>query len=514
MRLGRPPKLWVLLLASNMAVLALPLTGLWVLRLYESALVRQTESELVAQAAVLAGAFREELRRADPRAAPAVDTQDTAGSLSQRPGLDLADDPILPPPPDPLRAGPPQPQAAAIGTILAPILRDAQSVTLAALRVTDARGVVVATTGGDMGLSLATWQEVASVLAGAPVATTLRRHEPLASSVGGFLRSAGIRVFVALPVRGATGVEGAVVLSRTPRDLVQALWGKRWALAGLACVLIALGALLAAGLSRLITRPLASVVEQAQRVARGAEFVPPARPGTREVATLSASLTRMAATLDQRARYITAFAASVSHEFKTPLATLRGAAELLDEPESLPAAERTRLLALVTESTLRLDLLVRRLLDLARADMMRPGDAAATPLAPIVADLQTRYAARGLRIDASVGEATAALPADALDAVFTSLLDNALLHAGPGACVRIRATCADGRTSIEVQDNGPGMSAANAARVFEPFFTTARAQGGTGLGLPIVRAIARGAGGDAALVACERGAAFRVELPA
>jgi signal transduction histidine kinase len=309
-------------------------------------------------------------------------------------------------------------------------------------------------------------------------------------------------------------VEGAVVLSRTPRDLVQALWGKRWALAGLACVLIALGALLAAGLSRLITRPLASVVEQAQRVARGAEFVPPARPGTREVATLSASLTRMAATLDQRARYITAFAASVSHEFKTPLATLRGAAELLDEPESLPAAERTRLLALVTESTLRLDLLVRRLLDLARADMMRPGDAAATPLAPIVADLQTRYAARGLRIDASVGEATAALPADALDAVFTSLLDNALLHAGPGACVRIRATCADGRTSIEVQDNGPGMSAANAARVFEPFFTTARAQGGTGLGLPIVRAIARGAGGEVVLISCERGAWFRVEVPA
>jgi len=77
----------------------------------------------------------------------------------------------------------------------------------------------------------------------------------------------------------------------------------------------------------------------------------------------------------------------------------------------------------------------------------------------------------------------------------------------------VRATYADGRTCIEVQDDGPGISAANAARVFEPFFTTARAQGGTGLGLPIVRAIARGAGGDVALVAHERGAGFRVELP-
>jgi signal transduction histidine kinase len=70
------------------------------------------------------------------------------------------------------------------------------------------------------------------------------------------------------------------------------------------------------------------------------------------------------------------------------------------------------------------------------------------------------------------------------------------------------------RTLIDVQDDGPGISAANAARVFEPFFTTARAQGGTGLGLPIVRAIARGAGGDAVFIACERGAGFRVELPA
>jgi signal transduction histidine kinase len=50
--------------------------------------------------------------------------------------------------------------------------------------------------------------------------------------------------------------------------------------------------------------------------------------------------------------------------------------------------------------------------------------------------------------------------------------------------------------------------------VFEPFFTTARAQGGTGLGLPIVRAIARGAGGEVVLISCERGAWFRVEVPA
>jgi hypothetical protein len=182
LKLRRPPRLATLLLLSNMAVLALPISGLWALRLYESALVRQTESELIAQAAVVAGAFREELRRDTPNAAPSIPgapfpPSPATLSLAQRPGLDLADDPVLPPPPDPVPAGPADPQALAIGQVLAPVLRDAQAVTLAALRVTDAHGIVVASTGGDLGLSLAGWQEVAKVLAGAPIATSMRHHE-------------------------------------------------------------------------------------------------------------------------------------------------------------------------------------------------------------------------------------------------------------------------------------------------------------------------------------------------
>ena len=453
------------------------------------------------------------MRRRPPATTPFVPT-DAMLSVALRPGLDMAVDPILPPPPPPVAGGAALPRASAIGAILAPILRDAQAVTLAALRVTDAKGIVIASTGGDLGLSLAGWQEVAQVLAGAPIVTSLRRREEPAPSPTWFLRGSLLRVFVALPVQGAGGVAGVVVLSRTPRDVAQALWGKRWALAGLAAVLLALGALLAAGLSRLITRPLRQVVQQAQLVAAGAESIPLARPGTREVADLSEALTRMAKTLDQRARYITAFAASVSHEFKTPLAALRGAAELLDEPtDSLPAAERQRLLTVLTDNAARLDRLVRRLLELARADMMRPG-AAPTPIAPILAALVPHYTKRGLAIDAQAGACTVALPEDAIEAILASLLDNVLVHAGAGAHVCIRAEAAGGVTRIDIQDDGPGISPANATRVFEPFFTTARASGGTGLGLPIVQAIARGAGGNVVLLTSGHGTHFRIELPA
>jgi signal transduction histidine kinase len=171
------------------------------------------------------------------------------------------------------------------------------------------------------------------------------------------------------------------------------------------------------------------------------------------------------------------------------------------------------LLALVSDSTVRLDRLVRRLLDLARADMMRPSTGA-TPIAPIMSQLVARYAERGLRIEADAGQATAALPASAIEAMLASLLDNAASYAGENACVRIRAVTAPGLTHIEVQDEGPGISAANRDRIFEPFFTTARATGGTGLGLPIALAIARGAGGELQLLPSKQGALFRASLPA
>ncbi len=516
----RPPRLWTLLLASNLAVLALPLTGLWAMRLYESALVRQTESELVAQAVVWTAAFRQELRQIAPDAAPAPavvpgSISPAAISLLRLPGLDLAEDPVLPPPPDPAPVSQPaDPRAIAIGQALEPMLREAQAITLSALRLTDAHGVVVASTGPDLGKSLVVWDEVARVLGGAPIATSMRRRDPVQASFGSLSRTAGLRVFVALPVQGTDGLVGAVVLSRTPRDVWQTAWGKRWQLAGLAAFLLSVGVLLAAGLSRLVARPIAVVVAQAEQVALGGDMEALRRPGTREVASLSAALTRMAAMLDQRARYIMAFAANVSHEFKTPLAGLRGAAELLeDHADTLQPVERAKLLAIVANSTARLDHLVRRLLDLARADMVRSNRSAATAIGRVLEDLLPRYQERGLTVMPELGPETVALSPDALAAVLSNLLDNAAAHAGGDAAVTITARSSNGLTAITVADNGPGISSANRSRVFDPFFTTARESGGTGLGLSIVRAIAVGAGGTARLVESPTGACFCIELP-
>ncbi len=521
----RRPRLRTLLLLINLVILVLPLAGLWFLRLYESALIRQTQSELLAQAAVVAGAYRAERQRllglgtlaAEDPAALRPTTWSQVLDATYAAALDLADDPVLAPAPDPV---PPARPAAALaveaGHALTPVLRETQQVTLAALRIVDHQGVIVSTTGDDLGGSIAHLPEIARALAGEP-ASVMRRRDPVARIIEGVSRGSSLRVFVSLPVVDHERVVAAVLLSRTPRDVVQAIYGKRWHLLAVGGLLLAAAVALAIVASRLITQPLGRVVRQARDVAagRGRAITPLAGPGTREVGELSAAVSRMAAILEQRADYIRSFAAHVSHEFKTPLAGAKGAVELLDDHVStLSEAERRHLLQVVGGSLERLERLVRRLIDLARADMTQPEAGISTPLGPVLARVAAHYADT-LRVEVPAAAPSVALPGDALDILLASLLDNVVQHVGRGSAVAITAIGTADIVTITLADDGPGISAANAARIFEPFFTTAREAGGTGLGLSIARAIVTGAGGTIALLDTGgRGAAFRLALPA
>jgi|HubBroStandDraft_1064217.scaffolds.fasta_scaffold00090_20 signal transduction histidine kinase len=519
-------RLRTLLLLINLLILALPLAGIWFLRLYESALIRQTEAELVAQAAMLAGAYKIERQILVDAGNLPPEPETGAGAAPLLPDapanrttwLDLAEDPVLPPAPDPVSSATPAlALAAAVGAAVTPVLREAQPVTLAAMRIVDRRGIVTATTGDDLGASLAGLDEIRRALAGEPVSTLRRYGETPPGLTGGFTLRAALRVYVASPVLVDGRVVAAILLSRTPRDLAHAIYGRRLDIAVMTALLLATGLFLALAVSRLVTRPLGLVVAQAQRAAAGETGIvtPLARPGPRELAELSEAVTRMAAILERRADYIRSFAAHVSHEFKTPLAGAKGALELLeDHGAGMDESERRHFISVVGASLDRLDLLVRRLVDLARADMMRQGRAAPRPIAASLEALAIRYRARGLTVRITPTTAQTVLTDDALEMMLGSLLDNVLRHAGSGAAAAITAEQAADRLALIVTDDGPGVPAADAARIFEPFFTTARAQGGTGLGLPIVRAIAAALGGTVELMSgAGRGAAFEIRLP-
>ncbi len=527
----RLPGVRTLLLATYLAVLLLPVGGIGFLRLYESALIRQTEAELLAQAAVLSATYRAAwLDRASPEALAAMPTAKFDWGVAPAPAsperwrallpqLDLADSPILPRAPDPVLAGrPADPIALAVAKALAPVLANVREMTLAGIRIVDAHGIVVASTANaDLGLDMVRQEEVAEALRGAPVAM-LRQRAPLSGEVSweSISRTTALRVFVAVPVVADGRVLGAVLVSRTPRNIVQTLYSKRDALLALAVVLIVSVAALAWFAGYTVVRPTRQLAAMARRVAAGDVRVvePLAAPMTREARSLSDSIVVLARTLQMRADYVRELALSISHELKTPLTGIRGSTELLrDHLEEMSTEERARFLSNILADTARLERLVRRILELARADALLPSGEEACDVVQ-AAKAMAAGKGRGLSIDCTAATLPAAIDCESLGIALSNLVENAFQHGGPAASVRITARGEPGSVIIEVSDDGRGISPANGEWVFERFFTTARETGGTGLGLAIVRQRIAAFGGDIALLPGERGAAFRIRLKA
>jgi signal transduction histidine kinase len=530
------PKLRTVLLTLNILVLLLPLGGIAILRLYESELVRQTESELISQAALTASMFREIYLKKQPHprlepsrqadAATENDSEPTTDgeppSLTPlHPQLDLANsrirEPALPAEPPTVA---PDPRALAAGGELTTVLTDARRTVLSGIRIVDRNGIVVASSNAENGLSLAHREEVAAALKGDVTSLLrVRNSDELPPTLTSISRRARVRVFVAAPVLVDNQVIGAVVASRTPLDAAKALFLIRDQLlkAGVGLFLVVL--LMTLLTAYYISRPVKRLIRQAERLQNGdgSGSEPLENPGIQEVAQLSEAIAEMAATIYQRSAYIKAFATNVSHEFKTPLTSIHGAVELLkDHFQEMSPEERERFLDIIDGETGRLERLVRRLLDLARADTAVAG-AETCDAGAVIDALACRYRAMGVTLEVadSTGPLTIGMGREAFESVLTNLIDNARQYGGAGVTVRIDGHVLPdaGEFELIVHDNGPGISAGNRDKVFRPFFTTARETGGSGLGLAIVQSLLTAHGGLITLEPAGQGARFRVLVP-
>ena len=528
----RLPGIRGLLLATYVVVLLLPFAGIGILRLYESALLRQTEAELLAQAAALSASYGSAWREHAPDAAlaamPTAELPWNTSPLAKADGrwtvllpqLDFADVLVLPPASDAVAVGrSAEPVSRRIAGPLASVVESTQKMTLAGIRIVDSSGIIVASTAkNDLGLSLAGQEEVAHALRGAPMSVVRQRirHHPDAGWES-ISRNSDLRIFVALPVLAEGHVLGAVLVSRTPRDILQTLYGKRTAFVETALILVAVVAALAwfAGLA--VVRPTRQLAIMARRVALGGvKAVQPLKsPITREARSLSDSIVAMAQTLEARADAVRDLALGISHELKTPLTGIRGSAELLrDHLDEMSPEERHRFLSNILHDTERLERLVRRILELARADALMPQGEEVCDLVPILSEATTDARRNGLNVVAKdlPSSMPAAIDRSSFDIILSSLLENAQQHGGLGVTVTLSGTAGVEQTIVDVVDDGIGVSAANADRIFDRFFTTARDSGGTGLGLAIARRRARAFGGDVVLVPSTRGASFRIRL--
>ena len=210
---------------------------------------------------------------------------------------------------------------------------------------------------------------------------------------------------------------------------------------------------------------------------------------------------------------------AISHDFRTPLATIHAAAaSLLQEADGLPVAEIRELAGLVVSESSRLDHLVGNLLDMMRleAGALKPR-VEMQPLEEVVGTVLTRLEPRLGPIAVDLPEDLPPLLLDSVlvEQLLTNLLENAFRH-GLGQGVRLGARLQGGELLVEVADAGPGIAAGLREGVFEKFYRGPGqvADGGVGLGLAICQAIVRVHGGRIWVEpAAAGGAAFRFTLP-
>lgn len=364
--------------------------------------------------------------------------------------------------------------------------------------VTDDRGVVVFDSDRrrDEGRDYSRWNDVYRTLRD-EYGARITHEDPLypGSAV----------LYIAAPIRIDGELRGVVSVGKPARnvDLFLTAARSKIAIAGaVAAVLVLLAGLV---FTLWVTRPLDKLAAYARAVKAGRR-VPPPRLRNDEIGALGEAMEEMRVALEGR-DYAERYVHSLTHELKSPIAAIRGAAELLQEDP--PAEQRRRFASNVHTQAARLQDLVERLLELAalekRQELERREAVDLRVLAEEAVDgLRPLAEPRGIefRVDVPIDGPVTGDPW-LLQQALVNLLRNALAFSPDGGEIRLDVdpSAPEGRVCLRVSDQGPGLPDYALPRVFERFYSLpAPDQGkGTGLGLSFVQEVAALHGGDARL---------------
>ena len=305
-----------------------------------------------------------------------------------------------------------------------------------------------------------------------------------------------------------------VYISRTPKNILKNLYAQKGKVILAGVSIIGLTLLLVYFISRTISRPVYQLIQQTQGASEGnvTAMQPLDDPVTEEMELLSKSFSKMALSLHERSEYIREFASYVSHEFKTPLTAIQGASELLLEHyEEMSPVKRRKFIENMLHDADRLKLLVARLLELAKVENLTPSKETAN-LSDILNKLKNKFASQGLDIEIkSQANYPLKISADILETVLSNLATNSLQH--EATRIELDVTQRDHEVILDMLDNGRGIPAGNRDKIFTPFFTTNRENGGTGLGLRIVQTLIEAHSGKIKLGETQQGTLFTLHFP-
>jgi signal transduction histidine kinase len=329
----------------------------------------------------------------------------------------------------------------------------------------------------------------------------------------------GRMALAAQPLLGRNRVRGVAVFAAPLSDVeanVELIRGRIIAAGALALILaVVAGYLMARALTARVKR-----LETAARKVAGGDFSNPIHADSDD------ELGQLAAAFDdmqrQLARLDTArkqFIASASHELRTPIFSLGGFVELLED-EELDEETRAQFLAQLRGQVARMRKLATELLDLSRLESgaleLRPEPTDVGQLAREVAsEFTPAIAAHEAELEVQTAPDPIEIDCDPerVAQVMRILLDNALVHTPAGTTIVVSASRDDGHVTLEVADTGLGIRHQTMPHIFEPFYTSADGSRGAGLGLAIARELAERMSGELSVRSAPGSTTFKLTLP-
>ncbi len=379
------------------------------------------------------------------------------------------------------------------------------------IRVVDVRGIVQADSAGE--------EKGRDLHADPAIAAALRGQEQTLTQEDW--------IYVAVPLHSGEQIIGAVYLGQPLRDVAAVLSDLQSRLLLSAAVALVLSALVGLMLARAIARPVQELTRAANHLARGDFDYPLDVRASDELGELSRAFRSMSGDLRRTLQARTDLVGNVSHELRTPLTAIKGLVETLRDGAVDDLNARDKFLASIEGETDRLIRLVNDLLTLSRADSQ------ALALDRESFDMAGLARACAYRLDAPAAARRVSLVVDGpptlvhadhdrICQVLVNLLDNAIRYSPPGETVRVSVTCTTDQVTVSVQDRGPGIPAADQARVFERFYRADKSRvrdsnsaAGAGLGLAIAQTLVEAHGGYITLESREgQGTTVRFTLPA
>lgn len=332
-----------------------------------------------------------------------------------------------------------------------------------------------------------------------------------------------VNIYSTLPVFVAGKIVGAVSVSKSTNRIRNFISRSLEHLLFPGLVALILATVMAYALSAYLTRIIWALASQAERVAAGERNVHLETWTRSELGILARAVERMRTKLEGKA-YVEEMATNLSHELKTPLASIRGSAELLEGPASNDPAARTKFLRNIQSEVERLDRIVSELLKLSRIEAQpAPAETKAIDAAAVGREIAESYRSRaadaGLVFECEMPDAPLPIKISELQLkqLLTNLLDNAFQFTAAGRRVRLSGARREDAVEFEVRDEGQGIEPELLPKIFDRFFTTENPRTGnrgTGLGLAIAQSIATANGGRISVQSAPgTGSTFTVVFP-